>query len=301
MFFIWDDTISRQSITSIDSNLVLYLVIKGQFNAETLPKDELIPTYADSSDSKIRINLYDDVYYINGVATLKNTNIKFTKATVHIIDTPFLLAPPCSPTDTLCEPQLNWINETIEESIKKNPEYSTFVGFLSKITFTPSNPYTLIVVKNPSWIYTQEGRDLVKYLNESADAREDFMRRFYIQGGTWFPNAALLGDKTITAEDTNSTTYTLSSLSKYDSASIDSFIATPHVRNDGIYYEIEVTDLNQFNTYYVPPPPVAPAPVPTAPIPTPIKPCTKDCSALRLNGIQIWFSLFFVLAVLFLM
>jgi hypothetical protein len=297
MFFIWDDVISKQNITSIDPNLVLYLIIKGQSNVEDFPLDQLIPTNASSA---IRINQYEGEYYINGVATFKSTNIKFTKATIHIIDTPFLLTPPCAPTDTLCEDQLNWIDTTIDESIKNNPSYSTFAGLIAKTSFTPTAPYTLLVVHNDAFI---NGADLLKYLNDNPTALDDYMRKFYIKGGTLFPNAAISRDIPINAQDDNNTEYQLSWLS-YKSVTIDSYTATPHVRNDGIYYEIETNDVTEWIPYDVPPPPVAPTPAPAAPIPSPIKPCqaTNTCSAaIRLNGLQIWFSLiFFVLAVLFL-
>jgi len=287
--------------STVNSDLILYLIIKGQFNEDQLPLDQLsdaTATYYPTQPNYLRFNNYSGDYYINGISKIVTPNIKLTKATIHIIDVPYLevypLSPACSSLVLNCASETNWYNTTIAESIAalSSTGYSTFAGFLSKTQITFPTTYTIFVISDSA--YEFGGSSLRDYLNSNVTALDKYLQKLYCTG-TYYPNAAAAGDINLPAED--GTTFSFSKDSD-TTIFLNTNSAEANVRNDGIFYLVTLDSADSLVHFDVPAAPVAPVTPPTAPIPSPIKPA--DSSSTRLNGI--WFCLFFVIvAVLFLM
>jgi hypothetical protein len=303
MFLYWDDAVDYIPISSITPELVLYLTIPGQYNWVDLPKDSLITTI--DSPYGIRINVYDSGNWINGFGKLVKPDLKFNKCTVHIIDAPFLLAPPCKPSDLTCISNDNWIDTTIAEDLKTLSDYSIFVGYLQNSGITFPSPYTLFLIPDTVWTFGVNGPALFNYFNKNQTAADEYIQKFYC-AGTLFPNVAAKDVTNVQSAD--GTVYNFTALSTGLSVLINDdginggYQGDAHVRNDGIYYLVSVTDPVDLFPFDVPATPVEPSPVPTkpqGPIPQPEK--YAPSAGIQLNGMQLWVYLFFVLAILFLM
>jgi hypothetical protein len=300
LFMIWDTSLTTLGTTTLSERLVNYLILPGQFRLADLPHDTLLDTlYAPES---LRISVFDDgaTYYVNGFATIVKSDLILNKATIHIIDTPFLLAPPCQPTDIGCENNEGWINSTIAESIKGQADCSIWVGLLEKAGYSISAPYTLFLIPDSVFgVFGEDGPALKDYLNADATFLQEYVKKFYLDG-TLYPNIAKQSDWNVAAKD--GTTYKFTTVAGSKKIFInDLYQGDAYIRNDGIFYVITLTNAGDLFPFVLPETPVEPTPGPVAPpseIPDPVKP---DNSALRMNGIQIWFYLFFVLAILFLM
>jgi uncharacterized surface protein with fasciclin (FAS1) repeats len=297
IFLIWDTAVLSVPISSVTPQLVLYLALPGQYLWADLPKDTLVETL--DSPASLRFNVYDNgaSNYINGFATVVTADIKINKAVIHIIDTPFLLAPPCQPDDLTCSTGDGWINTTIAEDLKTLTGYSIFVGLIQKAGITFPSPCTLFIVPDNIWTIGANGPAYLNYFNSNTTAIKEYLQKFYI-AGTLYPNVAKIADTNVQAAD--GTVYTFSILNGKSVQINNAYQANAFIRNDGIYYEVGISDPPDLFPFDIPPTPVEPAPVPTKPQGPP-QPAKQGSSAVRLYGMQMWFYLFFVLAVLFLM
>jgi len=297
IFLVWDKDANIEP-TSLDQPLVFYHMIPAQYTLATLPRDTLIPTL--DSPASLRVVSYDNgkSTYVNGFGNITVSDIKLNKATVHIIETPFLLAPPCQPSDLTCTTGDGWINTTIAEDLSTLSSCSIFVGIIQKAGITFPNPYTLFVIPDDAFNYGPNGQTYKDYFTTNITAAQEYVKKFYC-AGTIYPNIAKLADAPVQSAD--GTVYTFSILAGSKSVLVNqNFQGDAFIRNDGVYYTVAIQDPTDLFPFDIPASPVAPVAGPTKPI-GPIPPATKQASALRLNGMQIWFYLFFVLAILFLM
>jgi len=297
IFIYYDKSINQIGTTSLDQTLIYYSIIPYQYTLATLPQDTPIPTL--DSPAFIRVNTYGSTTYVNGFGNIIASDIKLSNAIVHILSSPFVLAPPCQPTDITCIHYDGWINTTIAADLATLTGYKTFVGLIQNAGITFPSPYTLFLIPDTAFSIGQNGPTYSSYFTSNTTAFGEYIKKLYC-AGTIYPNIAALANVNVNSSD--GTTYSFSGSVDGKSVTINNnYQASAYVRNDGVYYQVQISDPAELYPWDIPATPTAPSPGPVAPVTSMPTPNPSTATVLRKNGIQIWFYLFFALAILFLM